>query len=59
MREICIAGIGVSYLKNSILRRVPYRKFYFLLRGRTNRYIGDTSVHGYFPTTQLKICKVS
>ena len=63
MREICIAGKGFSShfstFKNSILRRAPYRRSYFLLLGRTNMYVDNISIRRYFPITQLKICKVS
>ena len=66
MREICIAGKGFSpcfsTFKNSILRRAPYRRSYIIVYDQTDYYkcIGNIIIiRRYFPTTQLKICKVS
>ena len=66
MREICIAGSGFHYnfstFRNSILRRAPYRRSYIIVYDQTDYYkcIGNIIIiRRYFPTTQLKICKVS
>ena len=65
MREICIAdnrfSSDFSTFKNSIFRRVTYKKSYIILYNQTTdyKYIGTVSIHKDFPITQLKICKVS